>query len=205
VAPAAPLTQPMLARSGPIPTRGDWAFEVKWDGFRAIVSTEGALRVRSRRGWNMTELVPELSGIPVSGTFDGELVAFSPDGAHDFPLVCERMLMRRQSVAIKFVIFDLLSLEGRSTMQLTYSECRTELEGLGLNDVYWMTPEAFDDGDALFEAICEHELEGIVAKRRSAPYRAGERAWVKTKNRNYWRYELEREGAIKSRRQRQFV
>jgi ATP-dependent DNA ligase len=42
----------MLARSGPIPTRGEWAFEVKWDGFRATVSTEGEpLRVRSRRGW----------------------------------------------------------------------------------------------------------------------------------------------------------
>jgi ATP-dependent DNA ligase len=40
----------MLARSGRLPTRGHWAFEVKWDGFRAIVSTEGELRVRSRRG-----------------------------------------------------------------------------------------------------------------------------------------------------------
>jgi bifunctional non-homologous end joining protein LigD len=52
----------MLARSGQLPTRGDWAYEVKWDGFRAIVSTEGeALRVRSRRGWDMTDLVPELA------------------------------------------------------------------------------------------------------------------------------------------------
>ena len=42
----------MLARPGAIPTRGDWTFELKGDGFRAIVSTEGApLRVRSRRGW----------------------------------------------------------------------------------------------------------------------------------------------------------
>jgi hypothetical protein len=62
VAPAAPLPEPMLLRSGPLPTRGDWAYEVKWDGFRALVSTEGGLRVRSRRGWNMTELVPELGG-----------------------------------------------------------------------------------------------------------------------------------------------
>jgi hypothetical protein len=48
VASAAPPPQPMLARGGPIQTRGDWAFEVKWDGFRAIVSTEGSLSVRSR-------------------------------------------------------------------------------------------------------------------------------------------------------------
>jgi bifunctional non-homologous end joining protein LigD len=78
----------MLARSGPIPSRGDWAFEVKWDGFRAVVSTEGApLRVRSRRGWDMTDLLPELSALPVAATFDGELVAFGDDGAPDFPLL----------------------------------------------------------------------------------------------------------------------
>jgi ATP-dependent DNA ligase len=68
----------MLARSGPLPTRGDWAFEVKWDSFRAIVSTEGSLRVRSRRGWNMTEFLPELDSLPVSATLDGELVFFGP-------------------------------------------------------------------------------------------------------------------------------
>jgi hypothetical protein len=44
----------MLARSGRLPGGGDYSFEVKWDGFHAIVSTEGSLRVRSRRGWDMT-------------------------------------------------------------------------------------------------------------------------------------------------------
>jgi ATP-dependent DNA ligase len=47
----------MLARPGKLPIRGEWAYEVKWDGFRAIASTEGPLRVRSRRGWNMIEHV----------------------------------------------------------------------------------------------------------------------------------------------------
>src|SRR5919109_1371114 len=98
----------MLARSGPIPTRGDWVFEVKWDRFRAIVSTDGqALRVRSRRGWNMTELVPELSALPVAATLDGELVAFGDNGAPDFPLACERFLMRRRHIRVTFVVFDL--------------------------------------------------------------------------------------------------
>jgi hypothetical protein len=93
--------KPMVARSGPIPTRGDWSFEVKWDGCRAIVSTEAApLRVRSRRGWDMTPLVPELSALPVTGTFDGELVAFGDDGTPDFPLLCERMLMRRPGISV---------------------------------------------------------------------------------------------------------
>jgi bifunctional non-homologous end joining protein LigD len=103
----------MLARSGPIPTRGDWTFEVKWDGFRAIVSTECApLRVRSRRGWDMTPLVPELSALPVSATLDGELVAFGEDGAPDFPLLCERMLMRRSGIAATLMVFDVLSVDG---------------------------------------------------------------------------------------------
>jgi hypothetical protein len=47
VATAAPLPQPMLAKSGSIPARGSWAFEVKWDGFRAIVATDRGLRVLS--------------------------------------------------------------------------------------------------------------------------------------------------------------
>jgi bifunctional non-homologous end joining protein LigD len=70
----------MLARSGPIPTRGDYAYEVEWDGFRGLLSTENGLRLRSRRGWDMTELVPELASFPVFGIFDGELVAFDSMG-----------------------------------------------------------------------------------------------------------------------------
>ena len=97
----------MLARSGTIPTSGDWSFEVKWDGFRAIVSTEGApLRVRSRRGWEMSELLPELAALPLAVTPDGELVAFGDDGRPDFPLLCEKMLMRRAGIHVTYMVFD---------------------------------------------------------------------------------------------------
>jgi ATP-dependent DNA ligase len=51
------LPSPMLSRSGPIPS-GDFAFEVKWDGFRAIVARHEGFRVLSRRGWDMTKLLP---------------------------------------------------------------------------------------------------------------------------------------------------
>jgi bifunctional non-homologous end joining protein LigD len=196
----------MLARSGPIPTRGNWSFEVKWDGFRAVVSTEGApLGVRSRRGWDMTPLVPELAALPIEVTLDGELVAFGPDGAPDFPLLCERMLMRRPGITVTYMVFDLLSFDGEDLTQAPYSERRAQLKTLDLNGVHWQTPETFDDGEALFEAVCAHELEGIVAKRRAGRYRAGVRGWVKTKNRSYWRYELERESAINRSRHRAFV
>jgi bifunctional non-homologous end joining protein LigD len=196
----------MLARSGTLPSRGDWSFEVKWDGFRAIVSTEGEpLRVRSRRGWDMTPLVPELSALPVAATLDGELVAFGDDGAPDFPLLCERMLMRRPGIPVTFMVFDLLSIEGVDLTRAPYSERRTQLEALNLDGVHWQTPETFDDGDALFEAVCAHELEGVVAKRRGGRYRPGQRGWVKTKNRAYWRYEIERESALNRPRVKLFA
>jgi ATP-dependent DNA ligase len=57
----------------------------------------------------------------------------------------------------------------------------------------------------LFEAICERKLEGIVAKRVDGSYRPGERGWTKIRNRDYWRYALERESAINKRRRRVFV
>jgi ATP-dependent DNA ligase len=52
---------------------------------------------------------------------------------------------------------------------------------------------------------CERELEGIVAKRRAGSYRPGQRGWVKIKNRDYWRYEMQRESAINLRRRPTFV
>jgi bifunctional non-homologous end joining protein LigD len=155
----------------------------------------------------MTDLLPELASFPVYGTFDGELVTFDEDRSPEFPLLCERMLMRRKHVAVVYVIFDVLSLDGRSLMAEPYRARREVLESLNLNAVSWRTPEAFDDGTALFEAVCERELEGIVAKRSDGLYRPGQRGWIKIKNRDYWRYEMKREGAIESRlrRPRQFV
>jgi ATP-dependent DNA ligase len=75
----------MLLRSGVIPTRGRYAYELKWDGFRCLLSTENGLRVRSLRGWDMTDLLPELASFPIYGTFDGELVAFDQDGCPGLP------------------------------------------------------------------------------------------------------------------------
>ena len=74
------IPEPMLARSGALPTSGDYAYELKWDGFRSIVSTEGELRVRSRRGWDMTEHVGFLAQLPVAAILDGELVALDGEG-----------------------------------------------------------------------------------------------------------------------------
>jgi bifunctional non-homologous end joining protein LigD len=104
----------MLLRSGQIPTRGRYSCEVKWDGFRCLLSTENGLRAVSRRRWTMTDLLPELVSFPVFGVFDGELVALDSHGAPDFPFLCERILMSRRRTPVVYVIFDLLSLDGRS-------------------------------------------------------------------------------------------
>jgi bifunctional non-homologous end joining protein LigD len=197
--PYSALPEPMLARSARLPTSGHFAFEVKWDGFRAIVSTEGSLRVRTRRGWNMTEHVQFLAQLPVRAVLDGELVAFDSDGRPDFPLVCDAVLHRQSAIPLVFVAFDVLRVEGRSVMRDPYSERRRILEQMQLAGPRWHTPEAFEDGAALWDAVCEHELEGVVAKRRLSRYTPGEPGWVKTKNRDYWRWELEREGALRGR------
>ena len=59
----------MLSRPGP--SGSGWSYELKWDGFRAIVSTEGEVRVRSRRGWNITAVLHELRGLPSRLVLDG--------------------------------------------------------------------------------------------------------------------------------------
>jgi hypothetical protein len=56
----------MLAPSGPLPTRGRYSYEVKWEGFRGMLSSEGPLRIRSRRGWDMTPLLPEMATFPAT-------------------------------------------------------------------------------------------------------------------------------------------
>jgi bifunctional non-homologous end joining protein LigD len=154
----------------------------------------------------MTLLIPELASFPVFGTFDGELVAFDQHGSPDFPLICERLLNRHQQIRLTYVIFDVLSLNGESLMHVPYSQRRSELESLALNSAHWQTPETFEDGVALFDAVCERELEGVVAKRLSGRYTPGFRgSWIKIKNRDYWRYELERESAINKLRPKMFV
>jgi hypothetical protein len=78
-----------LAKPAAMRTRSSsYAYEPKWDGFRALLRTEHGLRVLSRRRWNMTPLLPELEAFPIQGVFDGELIAFS-EGQPDFVALCD--------------------------------------------------------------------------------------------------------------------
>jgi bifunctional non-homologous end joining protein LigD len=186
----AAIPDPMLAQPGPLPTGERWAFELKLDGFRALVDTHDGLRVLSRPGWNMTDRVPELGALPEGLTLDGELVAWGEDEMPSWPQLGQRMLHGREGISVTLFVFDVLRVEGHDTMCLSYVERRAILDALELPRVARVL-DSYNDGPCLFEAVCRSGFEGVVAKRQSDPYRPGRRDWVKTKNREYWRYPVE--------------
>ncbi len=90
-----------------------------------------------------------------------------------------------RDVPVVYVVFDLLWLEGHSTLDLPYSDRRRLLEQLELDGPWWRTPAHREgDGQALLQASREQDLEGIVAKRLDSAYEPGRRssAWIKVKN-----------------------
>ena len=192
--------EPMLAKTGPLP-RDDhrWAYEIKWDGVRAIGYVDGGrLRLASRNGRDITPRYPELRelGRALAGheaVLDGEVVAFDADGRPSFQRLQGRMhltsdhVVRRlaQSEPVAYVLFDLLWLDGHSLLGLPYSERRERLLELGLSGPTWQTPASHvGDGAAMLEASRARGLEGIIAKRLDSPYTPGRRpgTWVKVKN-----------------------
>jgi bifunctional non-homologous end joining protein LigD len=190
---------PMLARAGEIPAEDDgWAYEIKWDGVRAIAySTPGELRLESRNLNEITDKYPELAGLgralgSRSAVLDGEIVAFDGAGRPSFSMLQQRMQLssraqaRHQMAAtpVTYMVFDLLWLDGHSLMELPYAERRRRLVELELGGESWQTPEnVLGQGEALLQASVEQGLEGILAKRLDSTYQPGlrPRSWVKIK------------------------
>jgi len=185
----------MLARAGEIPRGSGWTYEPKLDGFRCLVCTHGRLRVRSRRGWDMTTLLPELRGLPDNAQLDGEIVALNADGLPDFHRLSSRLLHGRSRIVVVYFVFDVLAVEGLATTTLPYEERRALLEELDVEGPNVQLVSTFEDGLTLFDAVCARGLEGIVAKRLRDPYKPGDRLWVKTKNRATARFAEERSRA----------
>src|SRR6202007_216048 len=105
---------------------------------------------------------------------DGEIVAFDDSGRPSFERLQRRMhvtspnAVRRlmTSTPVVYAIFDLLYLDGRSLIDLPYSERRAQLESLELSGPAWRVPAAHPgDGARLLEATEKQGLEGVVAKR----------------------------------------
>jgi ATP-dependent DNA ligase len=137
-------------------------------------------------------VLPELGALPAGLVLDGELVAWKGSEPY-FPLICRRVLSRDMSIPLTFVIFDVLWSRGRDLTTKPYHERRCVLERLELGGRAWTTRETFDDGRALYSAVCNLGFEGVIAKQDSSFYRPGERSWVKIKNPSYWRRGAERE------------
>lgn len=189
---------PMLATTGALPADdGRWAYEVKWDGVRALVTVDGGrLSITSRAGNDVTASYPELRGLAAqvetqSIVLDGEIVAFGAGGVPDFGLLQSRMHVTRpgagllSATPVTYLVFDLLLAGGVALLDLTYDQRRAALDALQLGGAYWQVPPSFPtDGAALLASTREQGLEGVVAKRRDSTYAPGRRSdqWVKVKN-----------------------
>lgn len=194
------LVRPMLATPGDLPPAAqerDWAFEMKWDGVRAVVYVDrGDLRVLTRNDREVSGTYPELRGLATELgarrlVLDGEIVAFDARGRPSFAELQARMhvqapgraLLQRTPVCL--LVFDLLYADGRSLLAEAYDDRRAALEGLGLAGQRWAVPPAFDGNGAEAMRVSRAQgLEGVLAKRHGSPYLPGRRSphWVKVKH-----------------------
>lgn len=191
----------MLASPGAVGELGDaaaWAFEMKWDGIRAVaVVRDGTVTLTSRNGVDLTPTYPELAALAecVRGdaTVDGEIVALGAHGRPDFGRLQERMNLRKASeveraraaTPVHFYAFDLLDRDGDAVMPLPYDERRERLLETVRPHGPIEVPPAFDgDVDAALRTSRTLGLEGIIAKRRDSAYLPGARArtWLKVKH-----------------------
>lgn len=190
--PYAPV-RPMLAAAGPLPAGPGWAYELKWDGVRALAEiTDGVLRLYARSGNEITAAYPEFadlrSRLP-DALLDGEVVVFDGSGRPSFTRLAERMHVREAGRARRlaaaapatYLVFDVLRLYGVDMTRRPYAERRATLDRLSLEGERWLVPPSFTDGPATLAAARENGLEGVVAKRLDGLYRPGVREWVKVK------------------------
>ncbi|TQL47687.1 ATP-dependent DNA ligase LigD ligase module /ATP-dependent DNA ligase LigD phosphoesterase module /ATP-dependent DNA ligase LigD polymerase module [Homoserinimonas aerilata] len=176
----------------------EWAFEMKWDGIRAIAVVEGNVaRLISRNGNDLTVSYPELavltSAVDADAIIDGEIVALNRRGRPDFGLLQTRMKLTRKadvekamtSAPVQFMAFDVLQVAGESVMKNDYDHRREILENLVREKGPIAVPPAFPgDLDTAMASSLELGLEGVMAKRRDGRYQPGRRSsgWVKLKH-----------------------
>jgi ATP-dependent DNA ligase len=172
--------EPQLARSKPeLPVGENWAYEPKYDGFRAIVFVDGEdVLIQSRSGKPLGRYFPELSFPPGRYVLDGEIVV-DGDAGEDFGALqqrihpaASRIEMLAEQTPARYIAFDFLARDDESLMELPYSERRAALETFCATGVCDVTPFTRDvsETDAWLRGG-----EGVVAKEIDAPYRPGKR------------------------------
>jgi bifunctional non-homologous end joining protein LigD len=199
---------PMLASIGDIDAvrreAEDWAFEMKWDGIRALARVQpgdgdrsGSIDLTSRNGHDMTNTYPELRElidcVDVDCVLDGEIVALGQGSRPDFGRLQRRMGLtherdverERQRTPVYLMLFDVLHADWSSLLRAPYTERRERLFELVTESEHIHVPEAFEGSvDAAFESSGKLRLEGVMAKRADSVYLPGKRTrtWVKLKH-----------------------
>lgn len=170
----------------------EWAFEVKWDGYRLAIHVDrGKVRILTRGGHDWTSRFPTITHDALemgfeSAIIDGEAVVLDERGASDFGAL-QRALGgrggRKSAAAAILYAFDLLYLDSRDLRALMLDERRDLLmTAIKPHTPIRMSEELDADGAAFLKLACELGLEGIIAKRRDAPYRSGRGGdWLKIK------------------------
>jgi bifunctional non-homologous end joining protein LigD len=181
---------PMLATHGSVAgyKAGQWAFEGKWDGYRLLIEVDhGALRVRSRRGREVTKEYPELRSLADDladhhVVLDGEAVVVNDKGVPSF----HAMQDRGRGTPVEFWAYDLLYLDGRSLLRARYQDRRKLLETLASGRDLVVPALLPGDGKQALEHSAKHGWEGVVAKKRDSTYQPGRRSasWIKDKHWN---------------------
>ena len=179
--PLTPPIEPQLARSrGELPVGEQWAYEPKYDGFRAIVFVDGAdVVVQSRGGKPLGRYFPELSFASGRYVIDGEIVIDGEaEGRQDFSALQQRIHPAESRITrlaaetpAHYIAFDLLALGDESWLERPFSERRAALEELVEAPVS-LTPVVRSEADA---EPWLGSSEGVVAKDVTAPYRPGQR------------------------------
>lgn len=178
---------PMRAAIGNLPPDDEnWAYEIKWDGYRTLAFVDGGdTRLQSSNLLDVTAKYPELRDFAESvnaksAIVDGELVVLDSQGRPSFQLI------QQHTTQVAYYIFDVLSVDGHDTIALPYEQRRDLVSGLVEAGSNWMVPaHRVGDGAALVAATVERELEGVMAKRLGSTYLPGKRTpnWRKVKNR----------------------
>ncbi|MGH3130635.1 MAG: DNA polymerase ligase N-terminal domain-containing protein, partial [Gaiellaceae bacterium] len=178
---------PMLASlAKEVPRGDDWLFEVKWDGYRALVTIRGGeVGLTSRNGNDLTGRFAEVARAVEKAVrtpdcvLDAEVCALDERGRASFSA-----MQTGRSHGLALYVFDVLEVEGEPLVDLPLTERRKRLERLvDRRSRTVRLSEAFDDGEALLAAAKEQGLEGVIAKRAGSRYLPGKRSrdWLKIK------------------------
>jgi ATP-dependent DNA ligase len=196
--PVMPPVKPMLAKASRELPEGDFLYEPKWDGFRALVFRDGdEVEITSRNTKTLTRYFPELLGplreqLPQRCVIDGELVVPGMDGL-DFDLLGQRIHpaeSRIERLATEtpahLVIFDVLALESTDLRPVPLAERRGSLESL-LGEVVpplHLTPATTDHtlASEWFERFDGGGFDGVMAKPTAGTYEEDRRTQTKVKH-----------------------